>query len=276
MKVDQHTALYAVIGNPVRHSLSPALHNAAFSATGLNAVYLAFEAEEIEGCVKGIKAFSIKGASVTIPFKTAVVPYLNEMDPLASRIGSANTIVNENGRLKGYNTDALGALKALEEKIRLPGMTCIIIGAGGAARAIGFILKENGVAISIANRSRKRGERLALSLGCEFIPLDEIKGAKGDILIQTTPVGMYPHVDQCPVPEQMLKEGMVVMDIIYNPDKTKLLKAAKARGCTTISGVDMFIHQGAEQFRLWTGIDPPVAVMNHVVKEALLKQGERR
>ena len=276
MKVDQHTALYAVIGNPVRHSLSPALHNAAFSATGLNAVYLAFEAEEIEGCVKGIKAFSIKGASVTIPFKTAVVPYLNEMDPLASRIGSANTIVNENGRLKGYNTDALGALKALEEKIRLPGMTCIIIGAGGAARAIGFILKENGVAISIANRSRKRGERLALSLGCEFIPLDEIKGAKGDILIQTTPVGMYPHVDQCPVPEQMLKEGMVVMDIIYNPDKTKLLRAAKARGCTTISGVDMFIHQGAEQFRLWTGIDPPVAVMNHVVKEALLKQGERR
>ncbi|MBU0733820.1 MAG: shikimate dehydrogenase [Proteobacteria bacterium] len=276
MKVDQHTALYAVIGNPVRHSLSPALHNAAFSATGLNAVYLAFEAEEIEGCVTGIKAFSIKGASVTIPFKTAVVPYLNEMDPLASRIGSANTIVNENGRLKGYNTDALGALKALEEKIRLPGMTCIIIGAGGAARAIGFILKENGVAISIANRSRKRGERLALSLGCEFIPLDEIKGAKGDILIQTTPVGMYPHVDQCPVPEQMLKEGMVVMDIIYNPDKTKLLKAAKARGCTTISGVDMFIHQGAEQFRLWTGIDPPVAVMNHVVKEALLKQGERR
>ncbi|MBU1902818.1 MAG: shikimate dehydrogenase [Proteobacteria bacterium] len=276
MKVDQHTALYAVIGNPVRHSLSPALHNAAFSATGLNAVYLAFEAEEIEGCVTGIKAFSIKGASVTIPFKTAVVPYLNEMDPLASRIGSANTIVNENGRLKGYNTDALGALKALEEKIRLPAMTCIIIGAGGAARAIGFILKENGVAISIANRSRKRGERLALSLGCEFIPLDEIKGAKGDILIQTTPVGMYPHVDQCPVPEQMLKEGMVVMDIIYNPDKTKLLKAAKARGCTTISGVDMFIHQGAEQFRLWTGIDPPVAVMNHVVKEALLKQGERR
>ncbi|MFH1627504.1 MAG: shikimate dehydrogenase [Pseudomonadota bacterium] len=274
MKVDQHTALYAVIGNPVRHSLSPALHNAAFSATGLNAVYLAFEAEEIEGCVTGIKAFSIKGASVTIPFKTAVVPYLNEMDSLASRIGSANTIVNENGRLKGYNTDALGALKALEEKIRLPGMTCIIIGAGGAARAIGFILKENGVAISIANRSRKRGERLALSLGCEFIPLDEIKGAKGDILIQTTPVGMSPHVDQCPVPEQMLKEGMVVMDIIYNPDKTKLLRAAKARGCTTISGVDMFIHQGAEQFRLWTSIDPPLGVMSHAVNEAL-KQDER-
>lgn len=274
MKPDQHTLLYGVIGNPVRHSLSPVLHNAAFSATGLNAVYLAFEAEEIEGCIKGIKALGINGASVTIPFKTTVIPYLNQIDPLASRIGAVNTIVNRDGRLKGYNTDALGALKALEEKIRLPGMSCIIIGAGGAAQAIGFILKEKGVAISVANRSRKRGEGLALSLGCKFIPLDEIKGADGDILIQTTPVGMYPHVDQCPVPEHILDQGMVVMDIIYNPLETRLLRIAKTRGCTAISGIQMFIHQGAEQFRLWTGIDPPIGVMSHAVSEAL-KQDER-
>ena len=274
MNLDQHTALYGVIGNPVGHSLSPVLHNAAFSATRLNAVYLAFEVEEIEECIGGIKALGIKGASITIPFKTAVIPYLNEIDPLASRIGAVNTIVNRDRTLKGYNTDALGALKALEEKIRIPNMTCIIIGAGGAEQAIGFILKENGAAISIANRSRKRGERLALSLGCEFIPLDEIKGTKGDILIQTTPVGMYPHVDQCPIPEHSLEQGMVVMDIIYNPLETRLLRIAKARGCTAISGIRMFLLQGAEQFRLWTGIDPPLGVMSHAVNEAL-KQDER-
>jgi shikimate dehydrogenase len=274
MIIDQHTALYGVIGNPVRHSLSPALHNAAFSATSLNAVYLAFETGDIEECVKGIRALGIKGTSITIPFKTAVMPFLDEIDPLAKRIGAVNTIVNDNGRLKGYNTDALGALKALEEKIKLPGMTCLIIGAGGAARAIGFMLKEQNVAVSIVNRSRKRGEALARSLGCPFMPLDEIRGAKGGLLVQTTPVGMYPHIDQCPVPENILEQGMVVMDIVYLPPETRLLKLAKNRGCVTIGGVDMFIRQGAEQFRLWTGIEPPVAFMSHALKEALLKQDE--
>ena len=275
MKIDQHTALYGVIGNPVRHSLSPALHNAAFSATGFNAVYLAFETGDIEECVKGIRALGIKGISVTIPFKTAVIPFLDKIDPLARRIGAVNTIVNNKGRLKGYNTDAIGALKALKNKTELPGMTCLIIGAGGAARAIGFMLKEQDVAVSIVNRSRKRGEALARSLGCPFVPLAEIRGAKGGILVQTTPVGMYPHIDQCPVPEHILEQGMVVMDIVYIPAETRLLKSARNRGCVTIGGVAMFIHQGAEQFRLWTGFDPPVASMRHALKEALLEQDER-
>lgn len=267
MIIDQHTALYGVIGNPVRHSLSPALHNAAFSATSLNAVYLAFEIEDIEECVKGIRALGIKGTSITIPFKTAVMPFLDEIDPLARRIGAVNTIANDNGRLKGYNTDALGALKALEEKIKLPGMTCLIIGAGGAARAIGFMLKEQDVAVSIVNRSRKRGEALARSLGCPFVPLDEIRGAKGSILVQTTPVGMYPHIDQCPVPKSILKEGMVVMDIIYNPLETKLIRMSGALGCTTINGLHMFIHQGMEQFRLWTGLSAPLNRIQRALEE---------
>ena len=275
MMIDQHTALYGVIGNPVRHSLSPALHNAAFSATGLNAVYLAFEAGDIEGCVRGIKALDIKGASVTIPFKTAVIPYLDKINPLARRIGAVNTIVNDNGWLKGYNTDAIGAVKALEEKIDLRGMTCLVIGSGGAARAIGFILKERDVTISIANRSLVRGKELARSLGCPYIPLHKIGETRADVLIQTTPVGMYPCVDQCPVPEQILVEGLIVMDIVYNPFETRLIRLAKARGCITINGISMFIHQAAEQLRLWTGIDPPVGVMSHAVKEALLKQNER-
>jgi shikimate dehydrogenase len=274
IKADQHTALYGVIGNPVRHSLSPTLHNAAFSATGLNAVYLAFEPEDIEACLRGIKTLGIKGTSVTIPFKTSVIPYLSDIDPLARQIGAVNTIVNTGGRLTGYNTDALGALKALEEEIILAGKSCILVGAGGAARAIGFILKQRGVAVSIVNRSRDRGQRLARSLGCDYIPLDDIEASEGDVLIQTTPVGMWPHVDECPVPERILKQGMVVMDIVYRPPETLLLRMARERGCTTISGLRMLIHQGAEQFRLWTGIDPPLAVMDMAVKEALLKQND--
>ena len=275
MIIDQHTALYGVIGNPVRHSLSPILHNAAFSATSLNAVYLAFETGDIEECIKGIRALGIKGASITIPFKTTVMPFLDEIDPLAKRIGAVNTIVNDSGRLKGYNTDALGALKALEENVKLAGMTCLIIGAGGAARAIGFMLKEQDVAVSIVNRSRKRGEALAASLGCPFVPLDEISGIKGGLLVQTTSVGMYPDIDQCPVPENILENGMVVMDIVYLPAETRLLNLARDRGCVIISGVDMFINQGAEQFRLWTDLDPPFASMRHALKEAMLEQDER-
>ena len=275
MIIDQHTALYGVIGNPVRHSLSPILHNAAFSATSLNAVYLAFETGDIEECIKGIRALGIKGASITIPFKTTVMPFLDEIDPLAKRIGAVNTIVNDSGRLKGYNTDAFGALKALEENVKLPGMTCLIIGAGGAARAIGFMLKEQDVAVSIVNRSRKRGEALAASLGCPFVPLDEISGTKGGLLVQTTSVGMYPDIDQCPVPENILENGMVVMDIVYLPAETRLLNLARDRGCVIISGVDMLINQGTEQFRLWTDLDPPFASMRHALKEALLEQDER-
>ena len=275
MIIDQHTGLYGVIGNPVRHSLSPALHNAAFSATGLNAVYLAFETGDIEECLKGIRALGIKGASITIPFKTTVMPFLDEIDPLAKRIGAVNTIVNDSGRLKGYNTDAFGALKALEENVKLAGMTCLIIGAGGAARAIGFMLKEQDVAVSIVNRSRKRGEALAASLGCPFVPLDEISGTKGGLLVQTTSVGMYPDIDQCPVPENILENGMVVMDIVYLPAETRLLNLARDRGCVIISGVDMLINQGTEQFRLWTDLDPPFASMRHALKEALLEQDER-
>jgi len=269
MKLDQHTALYGVIGNPVRHSLSPTLHNAAFSATGINAVYLAFEPSDMASWVGAMRTLDIKGASVTIPFKTSVIPYLSEMAPLARRIGAVNTIVNTDGRLTGYNTDAIGALRALEEVIEVPGKRCILVGAGGAARAIGLILKEKGVAVSIVNRSRDTGERLARSLGARFISLEAVDAAEGDILIQTTPVGMWSHVDQCLVPERVLRQGMVVMDIVYRPLATRLLRMARARGCTAISGIPMLVYQAAEQFRLWTGIDPPLSHMNKAIKEAL-------
>jgi shikimate dehydrogenase len=269
MRIDQHTHLYGVIGNPVRHSLSPAMQNAAFEDKGINAVYLAFETRDIEGCIRGIRSLGIKGLSVTIPFKSEIIPLLDEVDDLARLIGAVNTVVNENGLLRGYNTDAVGALRALEEKIDISCKRAVIIGAGGAARAIGYILKQRGLEIIIANRSIERGVDLCRSLDCKFIRIEEVTDASADILINTTPVGMSPGMDMCPVPYDALKQGMVVMDIIYNPLKTKLLVVAEARGCIIINGLAMFIYQGAEQFRLWTGIDAPLEVMRHSVEKEL-------
>ena len=274
MIIDQNTNLYGVVGYPIGQSLSPIMHNTAFDARGLNAVYLAFETRDIEGCVKGMKALGIRGMSVTIPHKTAVIPLLDGVDDLAKRIGAVNAIVNDDGRLVGYNTDAVGALRAMEEKIELSGKTCLLIGAGGAARAVGFVLKENGVKVEVANRSAEKGRALALSLSCPYIPLDELEKTGADILIHTTPVGMTPDTDVSLVPGQILKKGMVVMDIVYNPLETRLLKMAGDRGCLTISGLGMFIHQGAEQFRLWTGLEAPINVMARAIKTALSENNQ--
>ena len=269
MIIDQHTDMYGVLGFPLHHTLSPTMHNTAFKVTGVNAVYLAFETRNIDGCLNGIKALDIKGMSVTLPHKSSMIPLLDEVDDLAKKIGAVNTIVNKGGHLVGYNTDAIGALRALEEKIELSGKTCLMIGAGGAARAIGFILKENGVEVKVANRSYERGRALAHSLSCPFIHVDQLENIEADLLIHTTPVGMTPYNSHCVIPEHVLRKGMVVMDIIYNPIETRLLTMAKTKGCLTINGLGMFVHQGAEQFRLWTGMDPPISAMKQAVKGAL-------
>jgi shikimate dehydrogenase len=247
------------------------MHNAAFKSAGLNAVYLAFETRDLKGALKGMKALNLQGLSVTIPHKTDIIPLLDEVDDLALKIGAVNTVVNRDGRLIGYNTDAQGALKALETETPVAGQNCLIIGAGGAARAIGVILKEKGAKLTIANRSLERGETLARELNCPFSPLDKLDEHTAQILVQTTPVGMYPNVDQSPVPDQTLKSGMIVMDIIYNPRETKLLQAAKENGCTIIDGIGMFVYQGVEQFRLWTGLEPPIEIMTRVVIDHFAK-----
>lgn len=267
--LDQHTLLYGVAGNPIGHSLSPAVHNAAFREMGINAVYLAFESLDIEGCIRGMRALSIKGMSITIPYKSKVIPLLDDLDRIAEDIGAVNTILNSNGRLTGYNTDAMGALIALREKVDIEGKVCGIIGAGGAAMAIGYILKMNGAEIVIANRSEKRGQELAGKLRCGYIKLNEVKDLDAGILINTTPLGMYPETGICPVPEQAVKEGMAVMDIIYNPLETRLLSLAKEKGCVIIDGLSMFINQAAEQFRLWTGQDAPADIMRKVANGRL-------
>ena len=267
----QPAKIYGVLGNPIHHSLSPVMHNAAFKAAEVNAFYGAFESSDLEGSIGGMRALSICGMSVTIPFKTSVIPYLDELDSLAEQIGAVNTIVNVKGRLKGYNTDGLGAMKALEGKIDLAGKRCVLVGAGGAARGIGFMARERGMKLVVVNRSMDRGFALADFLECPFIPLERIQAIHANVLIQSTPVGMFPHENISPVPDYVFQKDMVVMDAIYNPLETRLLKNARAKGCTTISGLEMFIHQGAEQFRLWTGLNPPVDIMRAVVKKALLK-----
>jgi len=274
MILDAHTDLYGVVGFPLGHTLSPIMHNTAFEVTGVNAIYLAFETKDAEGCVRGMRALGIKGMSVALPFKSEVLPYLDDVDGMAEKIGAVNTIVNNNGRLIGYNTDALGALKALQDVVDLSGMSCLLVGAGGAARAIGFVLREEGVRLTVANRSPERGMELARSLQSPFVPLGDLRGIDADILIQTTSVGMYPHTDQCPIPEDLIKGDVVVMDIIYNPIETRVLKVARAHGSKTINGLSMFINQGAEQFRLWTGLEPPLREMTKVVKEALGLEGD--
>jgi shikimate dehydrogenase len=269
MIIDKDTQLYGVVGNPIRHSLSPAIHNAAFLAEGLNAVYLAFETEDIQSCLKGMRGLGIKGMSVTIPYKSEVMPFLDKVEDQAAAIGAVNTIVNRDSQLAGYNTDALGALRALEENTELSGKRCLMIGAGGAARAIGYVLKEKGVELIIANRSVERGISLCKSLDCRFVNMEQVGSERGDILINTTPVGMTPNEESCPVPEKVLKKGMVVMDIVYNPLETRLLAMARARGCMVVNGLAMFVYQGAEQFRLWTGREAPTKIMFEAARKAL-------
>ena len=262
--------LYAVFGNPVGHSLSPIMHNAAFKRMKIDAHYVPFCVKNVEDAVRGIKGLDIRGVSVTIPFKTTVMPYLDEVDESSLRIGAVNTILNDgNGRLKGFNTDWIGLNRDLEESLEIRGKTFAILGAGGAARAAVFgILKEGGIPV-IFNRTTETGEEVAREFSCPFYSLSEIEKIKADCLINTTSVGMAPDIEKSPLMKESLINFRWVVDIIYNPLKTKLLREAEEAGCTVLDGVGMFVHQGAEQTKIWMGMEPPRALMRGVVLESL-------
>ena len=256
--IDARTELYGVIGNPVRHSLSPVIHNGAFRRLGWNAVYLAFEVTNLEEALRGIRGLGVRGVSVTIPFKTEVVPLLDQVVGLARKIGAVNTIVNRSGKLTGHNTDCHGALQALEEKMNLRGKGIVLLGAGGAARAIGFGLKERDCQLTVVNRSKKEGEELSVELGGDYLPLSSLVKMKAgeleaDVIINATSLGMFPRDGESPVPKKLLKEGTIVMDIVYQPLQTKLLREAKQKGCVVIDGLEMLMRQAAAQFEIWTG-----------------------
>ena len=261
MKIDGTTKKYGIMGKPVAHSLSPAMHNAAFQKLGLNNIYLAFEVEDVANAMKGFRALDIRGVSVTIPHKQAVMPHLDAIDPVAQNIGAVNTLFLKEKQISGYNTDWIGANQALEMAVNLQGATVLLIGAGGSARAIGFGLKEKGANVLLANRTLSKGQALAKDLDCEFYPLTDLNGLTADALVNTTSVGMEPEVDATPVPQSLLENIPAVMDIVYAPLETRLLKEAKQAGCKTIDGTNMLLFQGVAQFELWTGKKAPVDVM---------------
>ena len=266
--------LFGIFGDPVSHSLSPVMHNRAFELSGFRGIYLLFRVPSITRAVSAMKTLNMKGASVTLPHKIAVMSHLDKIDSAAQRIGAVNTIHNQNGVLTGYNTDTLGAVAALTERTALKNRRVAVVGAGGAARAIGFGIVENRGKVTILNRSVKAGEQLATDLGGGFIPLAEIQGIDCDILINTTSVGMSPDIDNTPVPKRIFHEDMTVMDIIYTPRQTRLIKEAREAGCETINGLPMFVHQGAFQFELWTGMKAPVEAMWAAVDDALDRENQ--
>ena len=280
MDINAHTQFCGVIGNPVEHSLSPAIHNAAFQKLGLNFVYLAFQVEAIGDAIKGLRTLgNFRGASVTIPHKVAAVPFLDSVEPTARHIGAINTIVAAGGILKGYNTDATGALRALRESsVALKGRQVVIIGSGGAARAIAFALgSETGIdrlmILGIDGQERTalaRDLQAKTGMSVHDLPLDEgtLRRLLPDahVLIHCTPMGMSPKVHETSVPATVLHAGLTVMDIVYNPRDTRLLKEAKAAGCRVIPWIEMFLHQAAAQFELWTDQAAPTDVMRAVLE----------
>lgn len=280
MKIKGSTNVVGLIGNPVEHSFSPPMHNAAFKALNMDYVYVAFDVlpENLENAIMGGKALNIKGLNVTIPHKINVMEYLNEIDDVARLIGAVNTIDFKN--LKGYNTDGIGAIKAIKEVTPIENKKVILAGAGGASRAISFYLaKENPEEIIILNRNTKKAENLSKDLlnskltdNVKSGSIDEIEKyiKNGDILVDSTPLGMYPHIDDTPIAtSDMMHEDLVVNDIVYNPNETALIKEAIKADAKPVYGIKMLLYQGAESFKIWTNQEPPIDVMEKALKETL-------
>jgi len=278
------TRVCGVIGDPIEHTMSPVMHNAAFKELGLDYLYvpLRVRKEELGKAVESMRTLNIRGVNVTLPHKVAIIPFLDELDPLARKIGAVNTIVNDDGVLTGYNTDATGFLQALLERgVEPEGKKVVILGAGGAARAISFILAERGANLVILNRLLELDWAEELAQRVSKVSKKEVKALElneknlemvlegAGILINATSVGMSPDVNKTPVPARLLKPGLIVFDIVYNPIKTRLLKEAEAAGAQTIGGLDMFVWQGAISFEKWTGQKAPLDLMKKEAIKAL-------
>ncbi|WHY96029.1 shikimate dehydrogenase [Peribacillus simplex] len=272
--------IYGVMGDPIAHSMSPDIHNDAFEKENIEAVYHHFHVtkEGLSDAVKGMKALGIEGFNITIPHKTSIIPFLDEVDELALAIGAVNTVVNKNGRFIGYNTDGKGFFKSLCDEISgdIKAKKTLVIGAGGAARAIYFTLVKEGVKqVDIANRTKERAAQLVsdcpydkVSKALSIIEAEESL-SQYELIIQTTSSGMSPELDHSPLKVDQLKAGAIVSDIIYNPLQTKLLREAGEKGAETQNGLGMFINQAALAFEIWTGIMPDTARMTDIVLNKL-------
>jgi len=275
------TRIYGVVADPVAHSLSPAVQNAACAAAGIDAVYVPFRvpADQLDEFLGGAARWPLAGLSVTIPHKEAVLAMCARQDDLVKRIGAANTLSFSAEGIVAANTDATAAVESLEavlaenERLASGGeglgvKTALVLGSGGAARAVAFGLKERGVEVTVAARTLERGKRVAADVRCKAIDWSARHRKPHDCIVNATPIGMHPDVDATPFDKEHLRPYMVVFDTVYNPENTLFIKEARAVGCRVVTGVEMFVRQAAIQFRIWHGIDPPLNVMREALKRS--------
>lgn len=278
MEIKGSTNIVGLIGHPVEHSFSPPMHNAAFEKLNMDYAYVAFDVNpcDLESAINGAEALNIKGFNVTIPHKIEVMKYLDEIDEIAQLIGAVNTIDFKN--LKGYNTDGIGAVKAIEEVTSIKNKNVLIAGAGGASRAISFYIAKYGASnLKILNRNVEKAQKLANDVSnsglIENVNFDSIKNmdlSDVDILINTTPVGMHPNIDDVPIAQACdMHEDLVVFDAVYNPNETGLLRQAIEADAKPVHGIKMLLYQGAESFEIWTGKKAPIDVMHNALTKYL-------
>lgn len=281
-RINSETRLYVLIGDPVEHSFSPLMHNAAFQFRGINSVYLTLQVKSdgLGDAIKGIKSMGILGLNVTIPHKVSIMKYLDKIDSNAKNIGAVNTVINKDGGLIGYNTDGAGALAALKRGNGDPaGKKVVLLGAGGAARAISFSIAPFASRLVVLNRTRSKAtslvkaikKRLNINIAGEELTINTLSRELADteLLINTTSVGMFPKIEETLVDRHLIKPNMVVFDIIYNPPETRLLREATASGAKALNGINMLVNQGALSFKLWIGLKPPIDVMLRAINREL-------
>lgn len=280
MNIKGSTNIVGLIGHPVEHSFSPPMHNAAFEALGMDYAYVAFDVDpsNLKSAIEGAKSLNVKGFNVTIPHKIEVMGHLDEIDEVAALIGAVNTIDFKD--MKGYNTDGIGAVKAIEEVTSIKNRNVVVAGAGGASRAISFYIAKYGAdSLTILNRNVEKADSLAKDVSASGLiddvksdSISEINGyvADADILIDTTPVGMHPNVDAKPIVfAEDMHEGLAVFDAVYNPNETVLIKEALKAGAKPVYGIKMLLYQGVESFKIWTAQEPPVDVMEDALRKTL-------
>jgi 3-dehydroquinate dehydratase / shikimate dehydrogenase len=272
-KLNAETRIFGVAGNPIAHSLSPLMHNAAFRREGVNAVLLPLKTRTVQDLLRLMLELPMSGAAVTMPLKQEVMPHLAGMEPLVARIGACNTLrVGGDLKLYGYNTDVAGVVRPLEKRIKLKGARVAVLGAGGAARAAVFGLVDQGAEVFVVNRTHENAVALAKAAKAKALKHEQFAKQNFDVLINSTPCGMKDSKQALPIAENELNAGLV-FDMVYNPLETPLLKLAKSRGIPTISGLEMFVQQGVRQFEIWTGMTPPEDEMRRVVERELKRRG---
>ncbi|WP_165774529.1 shikimate dehydrogenase [Candidatus Viridilinea mediisalina] len=271
MHINGHTKLIGFFGSTYQTSKMYALYNSAIQALGLNYLYVPFAVDDLQQAVAGVRHLGIAAIGITIPYKVAILPYLDALDPMAQRIGAVNLVINRDNRLIGYNTDGSGAVQALQEQTSLQGKPVCLLGAGGAARALAFALSDAGCPLTILNRTPSAAQALAQAIGPTVAWGDysalPASLTTSTIIINTTPVGMVGSGREADslVPSALLEPSMVVMELVTNPRETPLLQAASQRGCTLVYGQRMLLWQAVHKFQLYTGVEPPVAVMEQVM-----------